>query len=204
MQFNRDSLFYKSAAGTAKILGIRYFDSLYGEKNLKTDIPSVESPLEHQIRLASEEEIRDIAGIQGGDTLFRFEFAMRNGSSCYIARAGDKPAGFTWVNTRVMMMDMMKVIDVPPGGSFHFNSVVFPEFRRNKLFQSMIYFVYNDLKDKGYEFTGNFVDRDNIASIKAREHFNVLFQTARIGRLPGLPLFSIGRKFTPGATLENP
>jgi hypothetical protein len=203
MSFNRNSSFYKTAAGAAKILGIRYFDSLYGEKNLLTDIPSVNSPLDHEIRLADKEEIRKIAGIQGGDTLFRFEFALETGSSCYIVWAGGKPAGYTWINTRVMMMDMMKVIDVPDGGSFHFNSVVFPEFRRNKLFQCMIYRVYKDMKDQGYKFTGNFVDRDNTASIKARNHFNVLFQTARIGRIPGFPLFSIGRKFVPGATMER-
>jgi hypothetical protein len=203
MSFNRNSCFYRTAAGTAKILGIRYFDCLYGEKNLLSDIPSVNSLLAHEIRLADREEIRDIARIQGGDTLFRFEFALETGSSCYIVWAEDKPAGYTWINTQVMMMDMMKVIDVPAGGSFHFNSVVFPEFRRNGLFQCMIYRVYKDLKDQGYKFTANFVNRDNTASIRARNHFDVFFQTARIGRIPGFPLFSIGRKFIPGATLES-
>ncbi len=202
MSFNRNSLFYKAAAVGAKNLGIRYFDSLYGEKNLNTDIPPVDSPLDHEISLASKKEVRDVAGLQGGEIPFRFEFAMKNGSSCYIAWAEGKPAGYTWIDTRVMMMDMMKIIDVPPGGSFHFNSVVFPEFRRNKLFQSMIYRVYTDLKSQGYRYTGNFVDRDNTASIKAREHFNVLFQPARFSRIPGLPVFPIGRKFVPGASLE--
>lgn len=203
MSFNRNSGLYRLAAGTARAIGVRYFDSLYGEKNLHSQIPPAHSPLKHEIRLASKKEIREIARLQGGDIPFRFEFALKSGSSCYIAWAGEKPAGYTWINTRVMMMDMMKIIDVPPGGSFHFNSIVFPEFRRNKLFQCLIHRVYSDLKKQGYSFTGNFVDSNNTASIKARDHFNVLFQTARMGKIPGFPVFSIGRKFIPGASLEQ-
>ena len=59
-----------------------------------------------------------------------------------------------------------------------------------------------DLKTQNFSFAGNFVDRENVASIKARQHFGVMFQPAKIVKLPGLQLFSVGKKFVPGASLE--
>ena len=202
MYISRNSSVYQFAARTSRTLGIRYHDSLYGEKNLLTEIPVVKSPLDLDIRKAEDTEIKHMALLQGGDTLSRFEFAVNTGSSCYIAWAEGQPAGYSWTNNRVMMVDRQKAADVPPNGSFHFNSFVFPQFRGNKIFQCLIYHVYMDLKSQGRSFAGNFVDRENIASIKARQHFGVVFQPVQIVKLPGIRMFSVGKKFIPGASLE--
>ena len=203
MHLNRNSLFYRFAAGTSRLLGIRYHDSLYGEKNLLSEIPEVISPLDLEIRLASDREIRELALMQGGDTLSRFEFAVNTGSFCYIAWVGGNPAGYSWANKIVMMVDRSKAADVPSGGAFHFNSFVFPRFRGNKIFQCLIYHIYSDLKSQGCRFAGNFVDRENMASIRARQHFDVLFQPAKMVKLPGFHLFTIGKGFVTGASLEE-
>lgn len=203
MPLNRNSLLYKTAARTAARVGIRYFDTLYGEKNLSGDIPVLQSSLDLEIREATEEEILTLARLQGGDMEHRFRFSIDHGGDCYIALANGEPAGYTWVNKDVMTMDMIKIIDVPPGGSFHFNSFVFAEFRGHKIFQNMISQVYRDLKNQGCLFTGNFVDRENTASIKARKHFSVLFQPVRVLRIPGLPVIPVGKRFVPGASLER-
>lgn len=202
MPLNRNSLLYKTAARTAARVGIRYFDTLYGEKDLSGEIPVFQSSLDLEIRKAGEEEILTLARIQGGDMEYRFRFAVDCGGDCYIALSNGEPAGYTWVNKDVMTMDMTKIIDVPPGGSFHFNSFVFARFRGHKIFQSMISHVYHDLKNQGCVFTGNFVDRENTASIRARNHFDVLFQPVRVLRIPGLPVISVGKRFVPGASLE--
>lgn len=203
MPLNRNTAYYRFAASTSRALGIRYHDSLYGEKNLLSEIPAVTSPLDMEIRLASEREIREVALLQGDDTLSRFEFALNTGSFCYIAWVGGEPAGYSWANKLVMMVDRNKAADVPPGGAFHFNSFVFPRFRGNKIFQCLIYNIYKDLKSQGCKFAGNFVDRENIASIRARQHFGVFFQPARMIKLPGFHLFTIGKGFVPGVSMEE-
>jgi len=202
MPLNRNTAVYRIAAKVSRAFGIRYHDSLYGEKNLLSELPVVTSPLALDIRKAVERELRDVALLQGGDTLSRFEFAVATGSSCYIAWVDGEPAGYSWTNNRVMMMDRHRAADVPPCGSFHFNSFVFPQFRGNKIFQCLIYHVYMDLKAQGCKFAGNFVDRENTASIKARQNFGALFQPAKMVKLPGFRLFSVGRRFVPGASLE--
>ncbi len=202
MPLNRNTAVYRIAAKISHAFGVRYHDSLYGEKNLLSELPVVTSSLALDIRKAVEREIRDVALLQGGDTLSRFEFAVATGSSCYIAWVDGEPAGYSWTNNRVMMMDRHKAADVPPSGSFHFNSFIFPQFRGNKIFQCLIYHVYMDLKAQGCKFAGNFVDLENTASIKVRQNFGALFQPAKMIKLPGFRLFAVGRRFIPGASLE--
>jgi len=203
MPMNRNSLLYRTTARTAARVGIRYFDTLYGEKDLSGEIPVFQSSLDLEIREATGEEILTLARIQGGDMEYRFRFAVDCGGTCHIALANGEPAGYTWTNNKIMTMDMIKIMDVPPGGSFHFNSFVFARFRGHKIFQNMISHVYRELKHQGCLFTGNFVDRENTASIRARNHFDVLFQPVRILRIPGFPVIPIGREFAPGASLER-
>jgi len=60
--------------------------------------------------------------------------------------------------------------------------------------------VYTELRERGYGFAGNLVDRANAPSIAARRKLGAHFQRARILKLPGLRPRIIGRRFVMGQT----
>lgn len=203
MAFNRNSSLYRTAALGAHALGIRYFDLLYGEIDLLERIPDITSPLDLEIRKGRQDEIRELALIRGGDMVRRFEFALSTGSICHIAWYGGKAAGCTWYNKKTITIDMIKIGDVPPGGSFRFDSFVFPEFRGRKVFQCLLNYIFHHLREEGCRFAGSFVDRENLASIRGQSNFPVSFQPVRLLKAPGLPVVFLGRKFAPGASLAK-
>jgi len=191
------------ASRTAGFFGVQFFNLYYGEKNLPSDIEPVDSPIALQIRKASDEDLNAVIDRLGAKTRKNFEGAKAIGSTCYIAVNEGKIAGYTWVNREFIDLVGNIAAKLPKGGSYNYNSYVFPEYRGKRVFQSMIQLVYMTMKQEGCMFTANLVDKANAPSVAARKRFGVIFQNARFLKLPGFRPLMVGKKFVMGKSVER-
>ena len=132
-----------------------------------------------------------------------FTRARAIGSTCYVAMHGSEIAGYTWVNRSVVDMGGLVVARLPADGAYNYESLVFPEYRGKKIFQSLVGAVYSDMKAAGCTFTANLVDTHNAASIAARRRFGVAFQSARFLGIPLLGVIPLGRRFVVGKVIKG-
>ena len=175
----------------------------YGEKDLRAGVEAVASPIDLEVRRASEEDLEYIIGRLGPEIRKNFEHAKSIGSVCYVAVHDSKIAGYSWANREVVDLLGMSVAQLPVEGSYNYNSLVFEEFRGKKVFQSLMGAVYREMREAGCNFTANLVAKQNAASVAARKRFGVKFQGVRFIKLPFLDPVSIGRCFVVGAAVSS-
>lgn len=183
-------------------LGVRFFDVHYLEKDLRGELQAIECPIALEVRLAEETDLAGILARSEPEIAARLERARAIGSTCYVAVHEGKIAGYSWANRKVVDMGGLIVARMPAEGAYNYESLVFPEFRGNKIFQCLIGAVYADMKAAGCTFTANLVDTHNAASIAARRRHGVAFQSARYLGVPFLGAVPLGRRFVVGAVLK--
>lgn len=188
----------------AGFFGVYYFDLYYGEKDLRTGVEAVASPIDLEVRRASEEDLDYIIGRLGPEIGKNFGHAQSIGSVCYVAAHNSKIAGYSWANRQVVDLVGMCVARLPAEGSYNYNSLVFEEFRGKKVFQSLIGAVYREMREAGCTFTANLVAKQNAASVAARKRYGVKFQGVRFIKLPFVDPIPIGRRFVVGAVVQEP
>ena len=189
------------ASRVAAIFGVRYFDLLYGEKCLLDSIAHIEPPPEIRIRRASPVELETLLQALPESQAGLGRTARANGGDVWIAWQGSKVAGYTWVNRQAMYLLQWRLLDLPAGGAFTFNSFVFPGYRGRRIFQCLSEHVYRDLKSSGFSFCCNLVDRNNAGSIGARAKFGVDYRPAPVLKLPGYRPVLLARRLEIGSTL---
>jgi len=187
----------------AGFFGVHYFDLYYGEKDLRSGVEAVVSPIDLEIRRADEEDLEYVIGRMGPEIAKNFDHAKSIGSVCYVAVHDSKIAGYSWVNREVVDLVGMCVARLPQEGSYNYNSLVFEEFRGKKVFQNLMGAVYREMREEGCTFTANLVAKLNTPSVAARERFGVKFQGVRFVKFPLLDPISIGRRITVGAAVSD-
>jgi len=200
---NSKPLIQRIASRAVGFFGVKFYNLYYGEKNLLVDIEPVDSSIELQIHKATDKDLNTIIDRLSAETRKNFECAKAIGSTCYIAVNDGKIAGYTWVNQKFIDLVGNIVTKLPKGGSYNYNSYVFPEYRGKRVFQSMIRLVYTKMKQEHCRFSANLVGKDNAPSVAARKRFGVLFQNARFLKLPGLKPLIIGKKFVMGKSVSD-
>lgn len=189
---------------TAGFFGVRYFDLYYGEKDLRGEIEAVASPIDLEVRRATDADLEYIIGRLGPGTKRNFDFAKTIGSVPWVAVHDNKIAGYSWSNREMVDLVGMCVARLPEEGSYNYNSLVFEEFRGKKVFQSLMGAVYREMKAAGCTFTANLVAKGNKASVAARRRFGVEFQGVRFVKLPFADPIPIGKRFVVGAVVQVP
>jgi ribosomal protein S18 acetylase RimI-like enzyme len=179
-------------------LGVHYYSLYYGEKDLTEPTPEVEPGVDIRIAETAAEDIDELERMRGGDARDLLRESIKIGSRCFVARCGDEPAGYSWVNDDVIDLLGMTLARLPEHVAFTYNSYVFPKFRGKKVFQCLTRAVYDDARRKGRRFVGNLVDRANAPSVAARRRLGAGFQDVRILKLPWLPPLILGRRFVIG------
>lgn len=186
------------------LIGIHFFNLYYAEKNLTGKIETIETSILIEVIKATKEDLNQILIKRSGFQIKRyflrkyFEHVNAAGSICYVAKSQNKITGYIWVNQRIINCNKMHIMDLPDNGSFTHGGYMFPEYRRNNIFQSLLCFVYNNMKNKGCIFTGAFIDKYNYPSIAVRKCFQPKFQNARILKIPGIKPIIIGKRFELG------
>jgi hypothetical protein len=196
-------LLQRVASRLAGFFGIRFYDLYYVEKSLLSEIEAVDSPIELTIREATGQDLETIMDRLGPEIRKNFHNAGALGSTCFIALHQGNITGYTWMNRRYIDLVGHIAAKLPAEGSYSYNSLVFPEYRGKRVFQSMIRLVYLKMKQENRRFTANLVDKDNLPSIAARERFGATFQNARFLKLPGFRPLTIGKKFVMGKTVSS-
>ncbi|RJP65262.1 MAG: GNAT family N-acetyltransferase [Candidatus Abyssobacteria bacterium SURF_17] len=191
------------ASRTLRFAGIHYCDSFYLEKNLGTAIEPVVSPIELDISHATEDDLATIIRMRGQTVLKRFQIARAVEGVCYCAKHNGEIAGYMWLTRRAVILDELHVADLPANGAYMFGSYVFPHFRGKKIFQSLTYQAYDEMRQAGCLFVGNLVGRNNAPAVAARKRFGVLFQDSRLLKLPGFKAITVGKPFVIGASASG-
>lgn len=197
------SLIRRLASRTLRFAGVRYYNSFYLEKNLGAGIEPVVSPIDLDISHATEDDLATIIRMGDQTVMKRFQIARAVGGLCYCAKHKGEIAGYMWLTRKAIILDDLHVADLPANGAYMFGSYVFPRFRGKKIFQSLTYQAYIDMKRAGCSFVGNLVGRNNAPAVAARKRFGVLFQDSRLLKLPGFKLIPFGKPFVIGASISD-
>lgn len=171
---------------TAGLFGVRFYNMLYGERSLVDAVQAVEPPPGLEIRRATAQDLELLAAELAPPQAEACRIAAAQQSRCLVAVVGQEVAGYSWLNTADIFLLRWRVQALPPQGGYTHNSFVRPRFRGLKIFQCLTEAVYSDLKQRGFRFCCNLVDRDNAPSVAARKKLGALFRAAPILKLPGL------------------
>ena len=181
-----------------KHLGIYTFNVYYCEKDLTEPYQPVEARIPIRVQEATEQHKDQIYSRAEQAEKSRIELFRKAGDTCLVALDGNKIAGYTWYNNRAVKLGGVRVKNLPRGGAFMCGSVVYPEYRGKKLFQSLISQVIKRLKSENYRFLSNMVDLNNPVAIRARERFITRRLGVKVVVLPLIGAQILGRNFVPG------
>ena len=179
-------LWVRVTSRTAGLFGVRFYNMLYGERSLLETAQSVEPPPGLELRRATSGDLDRVASKLAPPQAESCRIAAAQRSQCLVAMVGQMLAGYSWFNTEDIYLLSWKVQALPPGGGYTYNSFVQPEFRGQKVFQCLTEAIYTELRQAGFEFCCNLVDRDNAPSVAARRRLGARFHAAPILKLPGL------------------
>jgi GNAT superfamily N-acetyltransferase len=172
--------------------GLHFFNLYYGEKVLLLNSgPNSLADYTH-VRLANHEDLDNIIAITGMEIKERFERNLHLKSTCYVADFDGVIAGYSWTNRHVMSLLGMRLCCLSGNNIFLHDVFVFPEYRGKKIFQDMLYKVYDEMAHEGFLTISCFVDKDNSPSIAGFKRIGFKFKTAPILKLPGIRPFVIG------------
>ena len=191
------------ASRIAGLFGIGFYNLYYVEKNLLTDIATVEPLIEIEIRKAADGEMREILNRLTDKDRKNFEYNIEIKGICYVAAHKDRIAAYSWASLKYIYLDGMKLAELPAKGSYHGDTYVFPEFRGKKILQKLIDTVYSDMKQAGCFFTGTIIAKNNIPAVAANKSFHLKYQTAHILRIPGPKPLIISKRFIIGASCDS-
>jgi hypothetical protein len=154
------------------------------EKDLQEPIPDIKPPIELEIGIASTDDLRCIEDQIDGEYLKVFQDGVKMGNTCFVAKTNGHIAGFSWLSFQDVPLVFGASARYPQDTAHSYHSLVFPEFRGNKVFQCLSRELYIYLKSKGYRYACNLVTRKNVPSIKARLNVGARIQTVRFRKLP--------------------
>lgn len=167
-----------------KVFGIQVHQLYYFEKDLLESIISITPSYPMDIRKAGMEDIKTLLNIVSKDSRQRIKRYQKYSSVCYIAWYKDQIAGYTWLNTKLVLLNGYSMGVLGPGGAFAFGSYVFPKFRGKKVFTALIAAYYSEMRQQGYKFEGNMTSIYNLPAIRARERFSAKRKRIYIILLP--------------------
>lgn len=170
--------------GIFKVFGIQVQQLYYFEKDLIDAIIPVTPSLPLDIRKAGKEDINTLLNLVSKDSRQRIKRYQKYSSVCYIAWYKDQFAGYTWLNTKRILLNGYNIGSLGPGGAFAFGGYVFPEFRGKKVFTALIATYYSEMREQGYKFVGNITSVHNRPAIRARERFSAKRKRIYIMLLP--------------------
>lgn len=195
-------LIQRFASRIAAFFGVRFYNLLYGEKNLLQEIEAVSTTPEVRVDRARENDVEDLLNRLPVEQRGYCLTAKELGSECWIAWHGEEIAGYSWLNFEQVNLLGWRLFDLPESGAYTYNSYVMQEYRGRRIFQRLTETVYRHIRDEGFAFCGNLVDRSNAASIGARRRFGLIYQPAPVLKIPGRGPFILGRKPELGVSLK--
>ncbi|MFC1883297.1 GNAT family N-acetyltransferase [Thermodesulfobacteriota bacterium] len=173
--------------------GVRFFNLLYGQKDLLSHTESNSLTDYTHVRLANREDLDKIVALMGKEIKKRFERNLALESVCYVAECEGAIAGYLWTNRDVMSLLGMCLRELSENKIFLHDVFVFPEQRRKKIFHDLLHFIYNDMKNEGFHIVSCLVGKDNGPSITGFKKIGVKFGKAPVLKLPGIRPFVLGR-----------
>ncbi|RJP65263.1 MAG: hypothetical protein C4532_17860 [Candidatus Abyssobacteria bacterium SURF_17] len=200
---SKKPLIWRGASRTLRLLGIRFYDSFYLEKNLGTNIEPVAPSIELDISPATKGDINEIIRTREQAVLNRFQIAEAFEGVCYCAKQGKQITGNIWVTRKAIILDDFHVADLPPDGAYLFGAYVFSCYRGKKVYQSLRDHAYSTVRDAGCAFAASLVGRNSIPAVVARNRSGLLFQDARLLKLPGSRVITLGKPFVIGASVSG-
>jgi hypothetical protein len=178
------SNFIWSLGWLGRRVGVHTWKMYACEKDLQEPIPEIKPPIELEIGIASSDDLRCIEDRIHGEYKKVFQDGVRMGNTCFVAKTRGQIAGFSWVSFQAVPLVFGAVAQYPRDTAHSYHSLVFPEFRGNKVFQCLAREVYIYLKSQGYRYACNLITRKNAASIRARLNVGACIETVRFTKLP--------------------
>jgi len=173
----------------AASLGVRFFDVFYGERRIDEVPPLVDAPVALEVRIASEDDVREIVAHLAPDDGARAVAAYAAGDVCVVAKAEDAVAGFIWASLARVELLGVPICTLPARGAYVHLAHVFPGYRGKKVLQVLGRALHLELRDRGCAFTCRLIDRDNAPSLIGTERGGVHYRWAPVVKLPVLPAF---------------
>jgi len=187
----------------ASLIGIHFHYLYYAENSLLGNIEAIEASIPVEIRKATEYDLNDMTKRSNPKSGEYFEHATAIGSTSYVAINQNKVAGYIWVNRRIIDLLGMYIIDLPENGCYTHRAFVYPEYRRKRVFQSLLHSVYRDMKNKGCIFAGALIHKPNIPPIAVHKRLGAKFQNAHILKLPRIKPIIVGKRFKMGISVSE-
>ena len=98
---------------TAGLVGVRFYNMLYGERSLVDPRPRVEPPPGLSIRWAGDRDLERMALELAPRQVESCRLAVTQQSRCLLASIGDEIAGYCWLNTEDIYLLRWKVQALP-------------------------------------------------------------------------------------------
>ena len=200
---------YKNCAhlwlsNTARKLGFRLYDMYYVERSLHKPLPKFEPGIPLNLERATDDDQREIISSRGlrHERRLKFRFDSKR-TICYVAKSGDDLVGYSMLSTGLMDITGLDAIELPirqmPAntGLTH-DAYVFPEFRGNRIFHTLLGHVYRDRKKAGLVRVSNLIDPANVWSLKVHLDLGNRIQRTRFLKFPGTGLITVGHGFVIG------
>jgi hypothetical protein len=186
------------------LCGCSYHSLYYFEKNLRlfNDQDSVKAEIDLLIREATIEDINNILKQVGESDSKMINNYLKNESTCFVALYENKIIGYSWISFKKVLFCGLPLRSLSKTGVFGFGGFVFPEYRNKKVFEALISYYCREMKRQGFIFVGNFVVRNNLPALKARQRFDSLKKKAVIITIFNLPIL-IGNSIGKGKLIEN-
>ena len=166
--------------------GVHVFRMYRGERDLEEPLAEPAAGLDFEIADAGPDDLAELLDLVPDAQRAACRDAAGFGSSCMLARHAGRIAGYSWYDLRLLTVRHIRIAELPPDAGYTFASYVLPEFRGQKLFQLLTHRVYGTMRAAGRRRGWNLVERDNAASIAARERLGATFVPVTIVKLPGL------------------
>ena len=139
--------FLKFAESILGVLGVRYVNTKLYMRDMKSQIPSTECPV--QI---------DVVRAKGSSFDFYFKdnaelMRLRSGDECFIALHDGKVISHFWIslNMPVYIPELERTFHFGPNSVYHFDAWVHPDFRNNSIAKKSVEKMFHILKGTGLE-----------------------------------------------------
>jgi len=178
--------------------GFRLYNMYYGERDLTDPIPDKRPAVDVEINEASQADLHQIIGMLDHHDARLFQNCRDIGSTCLVAKSNHRIAGYTWINTRLLVIDELTICELPDHVGLSHGSYVFSEFRSKGIYRCLVRAAHMELASQGRRCVGSLMDKANAPAMRARRNLGYRHQSAWVLKLPGLRTVVAGRELLVG------
>lgn len=175
------------AARALAACGLRYLRLYALELDLRQALPDVAPGIDLHVQAADQRDLELIRVNSEPQGWARVLKDVSSGARCFVALHSGDVAGYTFINdTSMPVLDGVDLGPLAADAVYSFHSHVFDRYRGQRVFQVLLQRVFGLLREEGVRYVCNFVDRDNVASVRARQKLGARGRPVTVITLPVL------------------